>query len=146
FPGFLALLPVVGAAAFIGAGPGSTANAALGSIRWIHWLGSISYPLYLWHWPLLSFARIVTGRTLTASEGLVLVAASIVLAASTFRLIESPLRRRGPSWTTTLALVAALLVAGLLGQGVSASGGVPTRHWIVAFDVKTRELRGGGAP
>ncbi len=145
FPGVRALLPVVGAAAFIGAGRGSTANAGLGSIRWIHWLGTISYPLYLWHWPLLSFARIVTGRALGTGESLVLVAASVMLAWSTFRLLESPLRRRGPSPTKSLALVAGLLVAGLLGDGASASGGVPTRGWIVPFDAKARELRGGRA-
>ena len=146
FPGFWALLPVVGAATFIGAGSASPANAALGSVRWIHRLGLISYPLYLWHWPLLSFARIVSGRALALDERLVLVAVGIVLAWLTLGLLESPLRRGGPSPTKTLALAAALLVIGLQGQGVSASGGLPMRSWIVPFDAKARELHGASGP
>src|SRR5262249_5993026 len=58
FPGWRALLPVGGTLLIVGAGPQALVNRALLSRRWMVGLGLISYPLYLWHWPLLSFAYI----------------------------------------------------------------------------------------
>ena len=55
FPGWLALLPVAGSAAIIVAGPDSIANRIILSNRAAISVGLISYPLYLWHWPLISF-------------------------------------------------------------------------------------------
>ena len=59
FPGGWALLPVLGATLLIAAGPQALCNRLLLSNRVAVWFGLISYPLYLWHWPLLAFARIV---------------------------------------------------------------------------------------
>jgi peptidoglycan/LPS O-acetylase OafA/YrhL len=62
FPGAWALLPTLGAAFLIQAGPQAQANQAL-AWRPMVWIGLISYPLYLWHWPLLTYARIIEGET-----------------------------------------------------------------------------------
>lgn len=59
FPGWLALLPVAGAAAVILAGPEATVNRLVFSNRAVVFVGLISYPLYLWHWPLISYANII---------------------------------------------------------------------------------------
>jgi peptidoglycan/LPS O-acetylase OafA/YrhL len=59
FPGIWALVPVAGTLLLIAAGPSAVINRTLCSWRPMVWIGLISYPLYLWHWPLLSFARIV---------------------------------------------------------------------------------------
>ena len=88
FPGWWALLPVLGAASCIAAGPGGVLNKYLLSNRVMVWVGLISYPLYLWHWPLLSYARIVTGGEPPLELRVVLVVASVMLAWATYRFLE----------------------------------------------------------
>jgi len=88
FPGWWALLPVLGAASCIAAGPGGVLNKYLLSNRVMVWIGLISYPLYLWHWPLLSYARIVTGGEPPLQLRIVLVVASVALAWATYRFLE----------------------------------------------------------
>ena len=56
------------------------------------WFGLISFPLYLWHWPLLSFARIIESETPSREIRIALLALSILLAWLTFQLIEKPFR------------------------------------------------------
>ena len=59
FPGWWVLLPTIGTVLVIAAGPNAWLNHSVLSLRPLVAVGLISYPLYLWHWPLLSFARIV---------------------------------------------------------------------------------------
>ncbi len=96
FPFPTALLPVLGAALVILAGHANRENAAsrlLGS-RWLVYIGLISYPLYLWHWPLLVLAR--ADRLYAESPGMdvAMVLISIALAVGTFEVVE----RRGRPW------------------------------------------------
>lgn len=86
FPGFAALAPVVGAALVIASRPvrQMTTSVVVG-------LGLISYPLYLWHWPLLSFATVAGVPTTTIERG-ALIATSLVLAWATYEFIEKPVR------------------------------------------------------
>ena len=58
FPGWRALLPTLGTALLILAGPQAWFNRRVLALKPMVMIGLISYPLYLWHWPLLSFARI----------------------------------------------------------------------------------------
>ncbi|MFS2206242.1 acyltransferase family protein [Variovorax sp. Varisp36] len=88
FPGWWALLPVLGAVSCIAAGPNGVLNRYLLSNRVMVWIGLISYPLYLWHWPLLSYARIVAGGEPPLQVRVVLVAAAVVLAWATYRFLE----------------------------------------------------------
>ena len=88
FPGWWALLPVLGAVSCIAAGPNGVLNRYLLSNRLMVWVGLISYPLYLWHWPLLSYARIVQGGEPSLYVRVVLVVAAIVLAWATYRFVE----------------------------------------------------------
>jgi len=98
FPGLWVLLPVAGTVLLIVSGPGAVINRTLLSWRLVVWVGLISYPLYLWHWPLLSFAHILRGEV-TGSIRLAMLALSIVLASLTYVVIERPIRfgtrRRG---------------------------------------------------
>ncbi|OKI19950.1 acyltransferase [Nocardiopsis sp. TSRI0078] len=86
FPGYAALWPTLAAAAVVVAG---TSGSALGAdrlltLRPLRYLGSISYALYLWHWPLLVFHLSVTGRELaTPWGGAAVLAVSVLLAAAT---------------------------------------------------------------
>lgn len=107
FPGAWALLPVVGATLVIFAGPKALFNRVVLSNPILVWFGLISYPLYLWHWPLLSYARIIEGghpgRAVVG--GAVLVA--VALAWLTYTLIERPIRfgKHGRGATSVLALL-----------------------------------------
>jgi peptidoglycan/LPS O-acetylase OafA/YrhL len=88
-PGLAMLLPVGGAALIILA-PDSGVCSRFLSSRVAVWIGLISYPLYLWHWPLLSLLRNFERAPSTAVIGAV-VAGSFVLAEVTRRLVEIPL-------------------------------------------------------
>ena len=128
FPGAWALLPVVGAVALIAAGRHPGWHQRILQHPWLVWVGLISYPLYLWHWPLLSFARILDGHTPSPEKRLALVAASVVLAALTHRFIERPIRFGPPSrWRMTGLLVGMAVLFGL-GHWVSIGHGMKWRY------------------
>ncbi|MFC5141895.1 acyltransferase family protein [Actinomycetospora rhizophila] len=123
FPGYLALWPVLSAVAVIVAGRAGAGERLLASPT-AQYLGSISYPLYLWHWPVLVVALVLMG---TATPGLVggvvVVALSVALAVATHHLVEEPLRRvtlPRPVGLASLTVAASLLPA-MLGLGVWAA-------------------------
>jgi peptidoglycan/LPS O-acetylase OafA/YrhL len=92
FPGWWALLPVGGAALLIAAGPGAWLNRHLLANRLMVWVGLISFPLYLWHWPLLAYSRIVAGGEPPSRVRALAVLAAFVLAWLTWRFVEQPIR------------------------------------------------------
>jgi peptidoglycan/LPS O-acetylase OafA/YrhL len=125
FPGWWALLPTVGTVLLIAA-PGAWFNRTILSHPWLVAIGLISYPLYLWHWPLLSFARIFEGQTPTVAVRLAAVAVSVALAWATYRLVERPIRfgkALGGRFKTAAALSVAMVA--LAGAGYAARAGVP---------------------
>ncbi len=123
FPGWLALPPVGGAVLILAAGPQALVNRAVLSRPWLVWIGLISYPLYLWHWPLLSFAFVDGHGEAEVGLRAGLLAASVVLAWATWRLVETQIRRGGPSRTKVAGLSAAMIgVAALAGSGVALHG------------------------
>lgn len=128
FPGWRALLPTVGAFLVICAGPRAWLNKHVLGTRMAVSIGLISYPLYLWHWPLLSFANILEGGLpVPVSTRLTLALASIVLAALTYRFVEIPIRTKKANRRQTVALCVMLAVLGAAGAVLFARAGVPTR-------------------
>lgn len=115
FPGAWALFPTLGAALLISAGPTALFNKYVLSNRVMVYVGLISYPLYLWHWPLLSYARIIEGRTPSATVRALCVVAAFVLAFLTFRLIERPLRFRLKQRAVVWSLATSVLLVGAAG-------------------------------
>lgn len=91
FPSKLTLFPVVGAVLMIAAGKDAWLNRNLLSLRIMRFVGVISFPLYLWHWPILSYLRIILGEPGTKIV-LAAVAASFILAAFTYYTVEKFLR------------------------------------------------------
>eukprot|EP00041_Stephanoeca_diplocostata_P003997 m.39944 g.39944 ORF g.39944 m.39944 type:complete len:811 (-) comp14776_c0_seq1:76-2508(-) len=61
YPAYAALLPTLGTASVIAAGPGAIANTFVLGNNPMTWVGRLSYPLYMWHWPVLVFGTILTG-------------------------------------------------------------------------------------
>jgi peptidoglycan/LPS O-acetylase OafA/YrhL len=113
FPGWWALLPTVGAVLIIAAGPGAVFNRLILSARPMVWVGVISYPLYLWHWPLLSFATIMENKTPTLAIKITGVALAFLLAWLTYLVVERPIRfgQRSKRKTALLVLLMILLTA-----------------------------------
>lgn len=92
FPGYWALMPVLGAAMIILAGSEAWFNRKILSNKIFVWFGLISFPLYLWHWPLLSFGRIINFDTPSLRYRTVAVLLSVLLAWLTMKFVERPLR------------------------------------------------------
>lgn len=129
FPGFWALLPVLGTALIINAGPIPFLNERLLSWRPVVWVGLISYPLYLWHWALLSLVVIVFGNSVPAfrhESRLILAAVSILLAWFSYRYFEHPIRRSQRGFTA-VSLAAVVAFLGLAGLAISMASGIPDR-------------------
>lgn len=127
FPGWWALFPVSGAFLLILSGPQGWANRKLLASRPMVFVGLISYPLYLWHWPLLSFARIGSGELPPVSIRLAAVALSFLLAWLTYRLVERPIRFGTRSALRTLLLCAFLSIAGVVGYFCYRADGLGER-------------------
>ena len=150
------LLPLVAVAAalmiILPGGDARITTVALAS-RPMVFVGLISYPLYLWHWPLLSFARLAVpeGEPLAPSLAASALVAAFVLATLTWLLVERPLRTRvfpiernrkaaGPclaSGGAALALLAALGAATLAMQGLPGRlEGFLSAHQVVESEVQ----------
>jgi hypothetical protein len=127
FPGGWALMPVVGAVLLIYAGPTAWCNRVLFSNPAMVWVGAISYPLYLWHWPALAFARIVEGATPSVTIRLGAVSLAALLAWGTYAWIEKPIRFGWKSALRTPLLISAMAVLGYVGLACKNAGGYPDR-------------------
>lgn len=116
FPGAWALPPTIGAALLIASGPTAIVNRWLLARQGMVAIGLISYPLYLWHWPLLSIARIMESATPSVSIRASLLAMSLLLAWLTYRLVERPLRlsRSKPVVAGLVAAMIAVAISGLI--------------------------------
>ena len=121
-PGVWSVIPTAGTAMIIAAGPQAPVNRWLLSSQPLVFVGKISYPLYLWHWPLLSFTRIVTGRAPQPSIAAAEIAVAFVAAYATYRLLESPIRVGGLGRRAVPGLLAALAILTVIGAAAGAGG------------------------
>jgi peptidoglycan/LPS O-acetylase OafA/YrhL len=97
FPGTAALVPLIGTAfAIASLNNWPSAMNRFGNLKVVQWLGEISYPLYLWHWPVLVIPSVAWGRSLVAHELLICVLLTALLADLTHRFIEDPIRYSKP--------------------------------------------------
>lgn len=127
FPGWWAALPAAGTVLVIWAGPHAWPNRALLSNPIAVWIGLISYPLYLWHWPALSFLRILEGGEIAQWKRFTAIAAAVLLAWLTYEAIERPVRRSGSQFVIPVALVLSMSVVGSVGIYLHASNGIDWR-------------------
>lgn len=140
FPGIAALLPCGGAACIIYANTSQkTIIGRLLSLRLFLWIGLISYSLYLWHWPLLAFARYNSIEPLSTVFTLFIVAISIPIAWLSYRFVETPVRRN-QYFRKPLAVLSCsgfiLVLVFLSGSYVAWTNGV---SWRPEFQVTTFE-------
>jgi peptidoglycan/LPS O-acetylase OafA/YrhL len=135
FPGWWAVLPVLGSYLIISAGSikGSESwfNRVVLSNRMMVSIGLISYPLYLWHWPLLAFLRGMQMDTPSTGMLWAVVATSFALAYLTYWLIERPLRFgtwwQGKTRLKTGLLLLAMVATAAASYAVYAKNGISSR-------------------
>tara|TARA_B100000497_G_scaffold83157_1_gene92706 strand:- start:557 stop:2644 length:2088 start_codon:yes stop_codon:yes gene_type:complete len=92
FPSKWALIPVLGAVLIIASGSKAWLNRIFLMNPIAVWFGLISYPLYLWHWPILSFLQIIEGEVPDRDARILAVMLAVLLAWLTYKLVESPIR------------------------------------------------------
>jgi peptidoglycan/LPS O-acetylase OafA/YrhL len=118
FPSWTAAVPTVGAALIIWAGSHELGDVArvlgVGPLRF---LGDISYPLYLWHWPVL-----LIGTSFVApDQKLLLVALSVALAVFTYYGIERTTARFKPALSPVRVVAGGLIVAFVVAAALAAA-------------------------
>ena len=98
FPGWHALLPVLGTAALLAAGSrGPIGASRLLTVPPLQYVGNISYSLYLWHWPVLVLGAVYVGASRSTVETLELLVVVLLLSVLSYHVVENPIRRsRGP--------------------------------------------------
>ena len=127
YPSGWAALPVAGAVLIIGSGTRTGPNQKLLSHSFMLFLGRISYPLYLWHWTLLSFAWITLGQTSVLFH-LILLAATIFISGFTTIWVERPLRFSRYGTSVAGLLAASIASLAFLGYLVDDASGLPQRY------------------
>lgn len=125
FPGVWALLPVLSASLIIGCS-NSWLSQAL-STRPLVAIGRISYPLYLWHWPLLSFAFVLEAGVPSTTLRATCVVTALLLSLVTYHLIEKPFRRPASSRPSSALLLAPLTLITAIGSATIYMDGFPHR-------------------
>lgn len=131
FPGVRAMVPTLGTVLVILAGERAWLNRMILSHPWMVFIGLISYPLYLWHWPLLVFGRVLWSEIPPVVVRIMLVLVSVVLASATYAWLEKPVRRMAESHNSRrasvlVALASFMAVIGFSGVAVE-KGYIPVR-------------------
>jgi peptidoglycan/LPS O-acetylase OafA/YrhL len=130
YPGWRALLPVLGATLLLGSSSPFIHQTLL-SHRLMVSIGRISYPLYLWHWPLFAFARTIVWQGPSQSLMVILTILSVLLAWATTRYIEAPIRFGAlRNRAVILPLIMGLAILGIIGNVIDNGRGIPATRSI----------------
>ena len=128
FPGWWALLPVVGSCLIIASGPKAWINRNILSQKILVNIGLISFSLYLWHWPLLSWAQIMNGGVQpSVSIQCIIIALSFLLSLFSYQFIEQPFRFRFRSNMVPFVFVLLMTSIGITGVIIYYGEGFPDR-------------------
>lgn len=127
YPGIAALLPVSGSLLLIASRPDTWVNRNLLANRFMVMVGLMSYPLYLWHWPILSFMRIVQSEAPSLPMRCSAVVLSFLLAWLTFRFVETPVRFGARKFTRLAGMASFVVCTAAVGMVFVNKHGVPSR-------------------
>jgi hypothetical protein len=120
-------VPVLGAVLIITAGSKAWVNRTILSNKLAVWFGLISFPLYLWHWPILSFAHLVESEVPSRNIRIAAVILSIALAWLTYKLVDGPLRFGNYSKVKVTVLVILMTIVGYVGYSTYENDGLSLR-------------------
>lgn len=132
FPGWLALLPTIGTALIISAGPTAWVNRNILASKPFVGIGLISYPLYLWHWPLLSYANIIEAGEPGKYVRLIALGSSLILAWLTYTILEKRIRRVQSQRDATVGLISLMILVGAAGFATYLADGIQSRKIAIA--------------
>jgi peptidoglycan/LPS O-acetylase OafA/YrhL len=124
YPGWRALLPVAGTLLLMDGGRGAWVNRKILSHPAMVWLGLISYPLYLFHWPALSFVHIIKGGNPSAGIIWGALGVAFLLTVLTYYFVERKLRHNKSILMLILQMTAFMTISGLgllVWSGILAS-------------------------
>lgn len=145
FPGWEALLPILGTILFIAAGPLNPISKYLLCNRFSVFIGLVSYPFYLWHWVFISFAFIILGGLEGPGTRLLrvgLIASAFILSVLTFYLVERPIRfKQAGRKAKMTCLVGLMIVLGLSGLYIKLDDGLPERTGIKLYKLATEQTK-----
>jgi peptidoglycan/LPS O-acetylase OafA/YrhL len=127
FPGWYALYPVVGTLMILAAGENSFVNRTILSNKFMRFIGKISYPLYLWHWALLSFAFIINGNIQETELTTLILFISFVLSYITYKLVETPIRSAKDSSVVVFLLIILMIIVGFISHIIVRNKGYSDR-------------------
>lgn len=133
FPGYWAILPIIGAILIISAGANAWVNQTFLSNKFIVWIGLISFPLYLWHWPLLTFARILENGTPSRNIRIAAVLLAVLLSWLTYRFIEKPIRTGKTRFSKALVPIVSMVFLAGAGLNIFSHDGLQSRDHIKAL-------------
>ena len=129
FPGLLALLPTLGAGLILLSADSSWLGQKILAHPFLVFIGVISYPLYLWHWPLLVFLRLYFGPEIPYQFTILAIFFSFILAWLTYKFIELPLRRNRLSENlVSYCLCMVMIVLGVIGFFIKENNGLTWRY------------------
>lgn len=128
FPGWWALLPTIGAVLIVSGGQNAWVNRIILSSPLLVGIGLLSYPIYLWHWPLLSFARILESATPSITIRIVAILMTFVLSWISYKFIEKPFRFGRLNKLIISVLLGCGLTTGLIGYLIYVNSGFINRH------------------
>jgi peptidoglycan/LPS O-acetylase OafA/YrhL len=126
FPGWWAILPTLSAFLIISAGQDALLNKIILSNRIMVTIGLISYPLYLWHWPILIMGKLTKSSVLNPQERIYLIILSIFFAWLTYRFIE--LSIRNGKFKISLKLAVSMFIVGLTGLSIAGNFLIPRQQ------------------
>lgn len=115
YPSYWGLFPTIGAFLLIASGPNTWVHRTILSHPFFVGIGLISYPLYLWHWPMISFAHVLNPDGVSVLNKVILLATSILLSIGTYYLIERPIRFGGKKSLKSVVLTLFMAFIGIIG-------------------------------
>lgn len=131
FPGWVALIPSVGTGFVLLASQKNFFNMPL-SWSWMVWVGKISFPMYLWHYPIFSYMRIYESSEPSTDTKLIAIIFIVGLSWLTYRFIEYPIRfgmiRQKISGKVVVTVLISLLAGmAIVGKVTQSARGFPER-------------------
>lgn len=133
FPGWWAALPTIGTGLIIAAGKDAWINCKVLNTRPLIWIGLISYPLYLWHWTLLSLATVLSAEDPSFLTRIGIIFISIPISFLTFYFVERKMQNTNHRTIKIIFLSFMMIVLVIVGCLIYRNQGYPIRmgevHW-----------------
>jgi len=128
FPGYIALLPVLGAAIIVAHDGSDVLGNRILSTKPLVFIGVISYPLYLWHWPLYSFYRSIFSDDPSTQSLVLMIIMALFLATLTYYIIERPIRFGSHKKLYSISFATGVFSTGCIGLVIFLMQGIPDRE------------------